>query len=96
MEIRNIKHKGLRNYFEKNNAKALPAERLRRIRQILDFIIEMQDVDELFDPPKFQAHVLKGDREGVYSVMVTRNWRITFCYDEKEDEIFDMDYEDYH
>lgn len=96
MEIRNVKHKGLRNFIEKNDVRGLPADRIRRIRQILDFIVDMDDVDELFDPPKFQAHVLKGDREGVYSVTVTRNWRITFCHDENENEIFDMDYEDYH
>lgn len=52
MEIRNVKHKGLRNFIEKNDAKGLPAERLKRIGQILDFIVDMQDVDELFDPPK--------------------------------------------
>ena len=96
MEIRNVKHKGLRNFIENNDPKGLPADRLKRIGQILDFIVDMQDVDELFDSPKFQAHVLKGDREGVYSVTVTRNWRITFCYDEEENEIFDLDYEDYH
>ena len=37
-----------------------------------------------------------GDRDGVYSLMVSGNWRITFCYDANDDEIYDLDFEDYH
>ncbi|HTE79604.1 MAG TPA: hypothetical protein VK634_02810 [Reyranella sp.] len=27
---------------------------------------------------------------------MSRNWRITFGIDEKDDEIIDLDFEDYH
>jgi len=37
-----------------------------------------------------------GDRKGTWSLMVTRNWRIMFRIDPAEEEIFDLDYEDYH
>ena len=39
----------------------------------------------------FQA-ISEGDR----SLTVSRNWRITFAIDEKEGEITDLDFEDYH
>ena len=96
MEIRNIRHKGLKNFVEKNNAKGLPATRVRRISQIVAFLLDMTDIDEFFNLQKWHAHLLSGDRDGVYSLMVSGNWRITFCYDANDDEIYDLDFEDYH
>jgi len=43
-----------------------------------------------------EAHVMTGDRKGTWSLHVTRNWRLTFGIDEREKELFDIDYEDYH
>jgi proteic killer suppression protein len=37
---------------------------------------------------------LTGERKGVWSLSVTRNWRLTFRIIEQE--IADVDYEDYH
>jgi len=44
--------------------------------------------------PLWKAHQLTGDRKGVWSLHVTRNWRLTFRI--KDGEISDVDYEDYH
>ncbi len=44
--------------------------------------------------PLWKAHQLTGDRKGVWSLHVTRNWRLTFQI--KDGEILDVDYEDYH
>ncbi len=96
MEIRNIKHKGMRNFVEKGEAKGLPADRIRRITQIITFLLDMQDINEFFDLVKWHPHILTGDRAGTYSLSVSGNYRITFLYDEDDDEIFDLDYEDYH
>ena len=35
-------------------------------------------------------------RKGVWSLTVTRNWRLTFRIDRVGGEIVDLDYEDYH
>ncbi|WP_426012498.1 hypothetical protein [Caulobacter sp. DWR2-3-1b2] len=40
------------------------------------------------------AHQLTGDREGVWSLTVTKNWRMTFRIDDAL-AIEDMDREDY-
>lgn len=42
----------------------------------------------------WKAHQLSGARKGVWSLHVTRNWRLTFQI--KDGEILDVDYEDYH
>lgn len=56
----------------------------------------MGDVDELKAIPLWRAHTLSGDRRGFWSLTVSRNWRITFGVDDKDDEIVDLDFEDYH
>lgn len=39
--------------------------------------------------------MLKGDRAGIWSLTVSRNWRMTFRLDD-EGAIVDLDLEDYH
>jgi len=39
-------------------------------------------------------HPLSGNRKGQYAVTVTRNWRITFAW-ENSDAVH-VDFEDYH
>lgn len=46
--------------------------------------------------PVWKAHQLTGSRKGVWSLFVTKNWRITFRIDHDEIEIIDLDNEDYH
>jgi proteic killer suppression protein len=44
--------------------------------------------------PGWKLHALKGNRAGTYAVAVSGNWRLTFWL--KDNEIFDLDLEDYH
>lgn len=62
---------------------------------MLAYLSAMDDADELQAPPNFGAHQLKGDRSGVWSLTVTRNWRMTFRVNDTL-AIEDMDLEDYH
>jgi len=39
---------------------------------------------------------LTGGRRGIWSLNVTRNWRLTFRIDTAENEIRDVNFEDYH
>lgn len=96
MQIRNIRHKGLRRFIEKNNPKGLPQDYLAKIADIMAFLIDMEDIEEVSDLQKYKPHLLSGDRAGTYSFHVTPNWRITFKHDAEENELYDVDYEDYH
>jgi len=96
MEIRNVKHKGLRAFIENNQAKGLPAQYIDKIRDIVAFLVEMESIEEIFRLMKYKPHKMTGDRAGTFSLSVTPNWRITFCHDAEANEIFDLDYEDYH
>lgn len=96
MEIRSIRHKGLRKFVAKNNPTGLPQDYLAKIADIMTFLIDMEDIDEVFDLQKYKPHRLSGDRAGTYSFHVTPNWRITFRHDAEANELYDVDYEDYH
>jgi len=77
MEIKNIRHKGLRNFVEKNNSKGLQQDYVAKIVDIMAFLINIESIDEVFDLQKYKPHLLTGDRAGTYSFHVTANWRIT-------------------
>ena len=94
MEIESIKHKGLRRFFETGNAKGLVGD-TERLRKMLVFIDAAQSIRELQVPPNFGLHELVGDRKGLWSMTVTRNWRMTFGLNE-EGALADLDMEDYH
>jgi len=65
-----------------------------KLRAMLTFLQDMHDAEKLRVFPLWKAHQLSGSRKGVWSLHVTRNWRLTFRIE--EGEIVDVDYEDYH
>ena len=96
MDIRNIRHKGLRRFVEKDDSSGLPADFVEKIRNIVSFLQEIESAEELKPIVAWRAHQLSGDRKGTWSLTVTRNWRITFRIDEADTAIVDLDFEDYH
>lgn len=96
MKIRSVIHRGLRRFIERDDASGLPPAAVEKVRNIVGFLLEMDDAQELHDIPTWKAHLLTGDRKGTWSLTVTRNWRITFWIDKTEGEVVDLDYEDYH
>jgi toxin HigB-1 len=96
VRIHNFVHKALRRLYFEDDSKGLPAEAVDKLRKILGFLQDMEDPSELRFLPTWKAHQMSGDRRGPWSLSVTRNWRLTFRIDVKENEITDVDYEDYH
>ena len=96
MKIRNVLHKGLRRFIEEDNAAALQPAVVPRLRRMVSFLQDMEREEELRAVPGWRAHRLAGDRKGVWSLSVAKNWRITFRIDPVEQQIVDLDYEDYH
>jgi toxin HigB-1 len=94
VEIENIRHKGLRRFFETGNSKGVVGD-TGRLRKMLAFIDAADGLDELMVPPNFGLHELTGDRKGEWSMTVTRNWRMTFSVN-GDGALVGMDLEDYH
>jgi toxin HigB-1 len=94
MEIRSIRHKGLRQFFQTGTTKGLVGN-ASRLRKMLFFIDGAEAFEELATPPNYGLHELTGDRKATWSMTVTRNWRLTFQVAE-DGALVEMDLEDYH
>ena len=92
MLIEGIKHKGLKRLATKGDTRVMEPERLRDMLAFIDAAVVF---DHLSIPPNFGFHALTGNRAGIYAMVVTKNWRLTFT---KVDDhtVADLDLEDYH
>jgi proteic killer suppression protein len=91
--IETFRHKGLRQFFENDEGSKLPADMLRRIRQILTALEAAQTIEGM-NQPLFKLHPLKGKLRRFWAVTVRANWRIIFRFE--NGKAFDVDFVDYH
>ena len=91
--IGSIRHKALRNYWTKGQAKGLNAEWIAKLRRILS-ALEAAERPEQMNYPGSHFHPLKGDRAGHYAVRLTANVSVTFGWN--DDGAADVNLEDYH
>ena len=91
--ILNIKHKGLRTFWEKGETRRLNQDWIGRIDRILNALNQAQSPADM-NLPGFRLHLLKGDYKGFYAVDVSGNWRIVFRFEESDTA--DIDLTDYH
>jgi toxin HigB-1 len=62
---------------------------------MLAYMDAIQEAGELRTLAAWNAHLLTGDRDGTWSLSVTRNRRLTFWIDQ-ERQVCDLNLEDYH
>ncbi|WP_199528445.1 type II toxin-antitoxin system RelE/ParE family toxin [Pseudoalteromonas sp. bablab_jr010] len=91
--IKTFKHKGLKKFFETGSKAGIQAKHERRLRLQLA-AIDTASIIEDIDLPGFKLHPLKGNRDGVWSITVNGNWRVTFEF--KDGNAYILNYEDYH
>ena len=96
MKIRNFVHKGLKRLYLEDRTRELPPDAVDKLRKMLAYLDDMEDPDELRSLPTWKPHTLSGDRKGIWTLHVTRNWRLTFRIDTAEGELYDLNFEDYH
>lgn len=93
MAIRSFRSRALKRYWENGDASRLPPDRLHRV-EILLGALDTATTAEDMNTPGSGFHRLVGDQKGRFSVTVTRNWRLTFGWDEQD--AIQVDFEDYH
>jgi proteic killer suppression protein len=94
--MRNFAHKGLKRLYEEDKAKGVPPDTVDKLRKMLAYLDDMKSPEELRALTAWKAHMLTGGWKGVWSLSVTRNRRLTFHIDATENEICDVNLEDYH
>jgi toxin HigB-1 len=93
LDSRRIKSSALRRYAKRGDASRINPKWLEKVRQILGALHAAVSPQDL-DMPGFGFHELGRPRKGTYAVSVTRNWRITFKWDDAGP--LEVDLEDYH
>lgn len=91
--IKSFKHKGLKKYFQTGSVAGIQAKHECKLRMQLTAIDTAQAIDDI-NLPGFKLHPLKGNRDGIWSITVNGNWRITFEF--IDGNAYILNYEDYH
>ena len=91
--IRSFKHKGLAKFFHSGSTAGIQTAHAKKLRLILGRLNASHNAKDM-DLPGLRLHELTGDRSGTWSVTVSRNWRVTFCFHDGDAEV--VNYEDYH
>jgi proteic killer suppression protein len=91
--IKSFRHKGLRKFYETGSTAGIQENHRQKLRMrlaALDTAISLEDIDV----PGFRLHPLKGDKKGLWAIDVSKNWRVSFRFE--EGNVYIVDYEDYH
>ena len=91
--IKSFKSKALRKAFETGDTRNIRHDLIDRVFLVLDALHDANKIESLF-LQTFRTHRLGGDRKGVWTMMVNKNWRITFKFE--DGHAYDVDLEDYH
>ena len=91
--IKSFKHKGLRKFFYTGNKRGIRPEHADRLARILDRLNAADDIRDM-NYPGSNLHKLAGDKQGLYAVSVSGNWRIFFEF--INGDAYIVDYDDYH
>ena len=78
--IRSFADKRTAGLFDGLRDGSFPASVLKRARSKLDRINYAVNIDDLRTPPGNRLERLIGDRNGQYSIRVSRGWRICFVW----------------
>ncbi len=91
--IKTFKHKGLERFYLTGSKRGIQAAHADRLEDQLLRLAEATTPSAM-NFPGWNLHPLKGELSGYWSVKVSGNWRMTFCF-EDGDAIL-VDYQDYH
>ena len=94
MRIVGFRHKDLERLWRRDEARGVARQHEAKLRAMLTVLEEAENVAELQTIPGWRLHPLKGNRKGVWSLTVTRNYRLTFKV--AGTAISEIDFEDYH
>jgi len=91
--IKSFKHKGLQRFFETGSVGGIDPAHRQKIRMRLTALDTAATIEDV-NLPGFRLHPLKGDKQGRWAIDVSKNWRITFEFE--EGNVYVVNYEDYH
>ena len=92
--IQSFKCKETEKIYHREFSKKLPHDIQRNAMKKLWMIDAAPDINSLRVPPSNHLELLKGDREGQYSIRINKQWRICFLWE--SGNAFEVEIADYH
>jgi proteic killer suppression protein len=94
MRIASFRHKGVERFHRDGDARGVSAQYSEKLGAMLTAIQEAEKLSEVERYSGWRLHPLKGNRKGSWSMILTRNHRLTFRV--VGALIEDVNVEDYH
>ena len=91
--IKSFKHKGLQKFYETGSVAGIQAAHKQKLRMRLAALDSATVIGDM-DLPGFRLHQLKGKMRDLWAIDVSKNWRITFKF--QDGDVYVVNYEDYH
>lgn len=91
--IKLFAHKGLQEFFYTGSKKGIIPEHASRLGRMLDRFDASTSVQDM-NLPGYNLHPLKGNKNDMWAVSVSGNWRMTFYFEGQDAYL--VDYLDYH
>lgn len=92
--IRSIRDKRVQQVLDGKLPKRFPKEMLAAVERRLKMLDLAEEVEDLRVPPANRLERLRGDRKGMWSIRVNKQWRI--CFRWETDCAHDVEIVDYH
>ena len=94
MRIASFRHKDLERFWRRDEVRGIARQHEAKLRAMLTAIEEAENISELETVPGWRLHPLKGNRKGTWSLVITRNHRLTFRVEGSS--VSEVDFEEYH
>jgi len=91
--IRSFRSRALKRFWTKGDASGLRPDWSRKVERQLS-LLDLATRPEDMDVVTYGFYALSGNLTGRYAVTVSRNWRLTFAFEEQD--AVEVDLEDYH
>ena len=92
--IRNFADKDTERLFCEGASRRIPPDVIGRALRKLDMIDSAYRLEDLRVPPGNRLHALKGDREGLWAILINAQWRLCFRFE--GEDASDVEICDYH
>ena len=91
--IKNFRHRGLQVLFERGDRSRIRPDVVTKVERVLARLNAASEPKDM-EAPGFGLHALTGDRKGFWSVVISRNGRLIFRFE--DGNACDIDFLDYH
>lgn len=92
--IHSFKCKETKGIWQGKRSRKLPSDIQQIARRKLRMINSAKSLNDLRIPPNNRLEKLVGDKAGIYSIRINRQWRI--CFEWVDGSVFNVEIIDYH